>query len=97
MPDQAPPPPAGWDELRKRPVPAEHEYLVVGHRDVYGVKPGEIGILSLTPDQEHDLIEAGHIVPVVDDEDHDDSHDESSETEAAEAESDPEDPGQSPN
>ena len=64
MPNQAPPQPEGWDELRaaSRKSVAKR-YKVVGHRAVYGIKPGETGTLTLTPSQESDLIEAGHIRP----------------------------------
>lgn len=81
MAGQAPPPPPGWDELRRRTTEAERvsepvalaapspkllrrKYTVVGPRSVYGLEPGATGVLALTPDQERDLIEAGHIALV---------------------------------
>ena len=64
MPDQAPPPPKGWAEIRAAArATVTRRYKVVGHKAVHGIKPGETGTLTLTESQASDLIEAGHIAP----------------------------------
>ena len=64
MSNSAPPDPKGWDELRRAPTATvTRRYKVVGSKAVYGIQPGETGLLTLTNDQASDLIEAGHIKP----------------------------------
>lgn len=56
MPDHAPPGP-----VPIREAPSLKSYLVVGPKEVEGVKHGGIVELELTRAQENWLIEAGHI------------------------------------